>query len=118
MYRCGLNGPPSAAVLPRARQPPATAHPLCFCGRCPESFRSPPPPRCRRLLFAAADRCVSAVRRSFRGPIKTVLGLLQRNYPEGTARILIINTPFAFRAVWGAVKVRCCYSNSPRLSTC
>ena len=49
-----------------------------------------------------------------------MLGLLQRNYPEGTARIFIINTPFAFRAVWGAVKVRCCYSNSrrPRLSTC
>jgi hypothetical protein len=40
----------------------------------------------------------------FRGPVAEVVVLLQQMYPEGTHRIFIINCPFAFRAVWSAVK--------------
>lgn len=40
----------------------------------------------------------------FRGPVAEVVVLLQQMYPEGTRRIFIINCPFAFRAVWSAVK--------------
>ncbi len=40
----------------------------------------------------------------FRGPIAEVVVLLQQMYPEGTHRIFIINCPFAFRAVWSAVR--------------
>ena len=40
----------------------------------------------------------------FRGPVAEIVVLLQQMYPEGTHRIFIINCPFAFRAVWSAVK--------------
>ncbi len=40
----------------------------------------------------------------FRGPVAEVVVLLQQMYPEGTHRIFIINCPFAFRAVWSALK--------------
>lgn len=40
----------------------------------------------------------------FRGPVKDVIVLLQDMYPEGTHRIFIINTPWAFRAIWATVQ--------------